>query len=91
VANSESTRCGVHSRTLLLGHQLLHRVLDQIRIPIIAEVGGELAEDPSWHALSRQKSYATKQQPFSIYCEKSPLGVRQEKESVRAEGVQCRS
>ena len=28
---------------------------------------------PSWHDLSRQKSYATKQQPFSIYCEKFGL------------------
>src|SRR6266581_4059996 len=32
---------------------------------------------PSWHDLSRQKSYATKRQPFSIYCEKFPLGRRQ--------------
>jgi len=29
-----------------LGHQLLHRVLDQIRIPIIAEAGSKLMEDP---------------------------------------------
>src|ERR1700674_3327269 len=30
---------------------------------------------PSWQNLSRQKSYAMKQQPFSIYCEKFPLGL----------------
>jgi hypothetical protein len=29
-----------------LGHQLLHRVLDQIRIPIISETSGKLVEDP---------------------------------------------
>ena len=28
-----------------LGHQLLHRVLDQIRIPIISETSGKLLED----------------------------------------------
>jgi hypothetical protein len=31
---------------------------------------------PSWRVLSRQKSYATKQQPFSIYYEKFGLGAR---------------
>jgi hypothetical protein len=29
-----------------LGHQLLHRVLDQIRIPIIGETSSKLVEDP---------------------------------------------
>src|SRR6266699_7025334 len=28
---------------------------------------------PSWQDLSRQKSYAMKPQPFSIYCEKFTL------------------
>src|SRR3979490_991515 len=109
-----------------LGHQLLHRMLDQIGIPIISEAGGKLAEDPdalldlpqeqppavtgdrsavelradlasllgmksedklvtlcghkavapSWQDLSRQKSYAMKPQPFSIYCEKFTLAMK---------------
>ncbi len=28
-----------------LGHQLLHRVFNQVRIPIIREAGGKLTED----------------------------------------------
>src|SRR6267378_8529206 len=34
---------------------------------------GHKAVAPSWQNLSRQKSYAMKQQPFAIYCEKFPL------------------
>ncbi len=30
-----------------LGHQLLHRMFDQIGIPIIGEAGGKLAQDPN--------------------------------------------
>lgn len=30
---------------ILSSHQLLHRVFDQIRTPIIGEAGGKLAED----------------------------------------------
>ena len=29
-----------------LGHQLLHRMFDQIGVPIIREAGGKLVEDP---------------------------------------------
>jgi len=29
-----------------LGHHLLHRVFDKLRIPIIGEAGGKLAENP---------------------------------------------
>jgi hypothetical protein len=36
---------------------------------------GHKAVAPSWQNLSRQKSYAMKPQPFSIYCEKFPLEV----------------
>src|SRR5713101_5411192 len=40
----------------------------------LATLCAHKAVAPSWHDLSRQKSYATKQQPFSIYCEKFRLG-----------------
>src|SRR5713226_1650054 len=36
----------------------------------LATLCAHKAVAPSWHDLSRQKSYATKRQPFSIYYEK---------------------
>src|SRR5713226_4760840 len=41
----------------------------------LATLCAHKAVAPSWRNLSRQKSYAMKQQPFSIYCEKFRLDL----------------